>query len=217
MLPMIMSCGGDDPSEPVLSIDKAELSLNKNIDGTIKVSGVNIDDCTAFSSDEFVADITKGNVIDIHGNHVGECVISVLYKNQKAECKVNVSPLYDYLGTPLVSLGISKEDLKAKVAGTIQSESANSIEYKEESSIYDTYHFENDKLVCIGSQINVNYEFTDMSSALIERYKYVSSSASVYWFTKTDLMIRMNERGGNGGYRIIYAKDADVMAKYYQF
>lgn len=209
------SSSENDPEADML-LSNNNLIINCKSDDNITVSGVDINECKAESSDDFIAEpIIYMGKINISGNHVGKATITVTYKKQSQKCEINVMPLYNYVGEPITSLGINKNELKSKVNGNIQHESDNSIEYKEESSIYDTYYFKNNQLVLVCSQIEINYSLVDIANSLIERYDYISSTSNISWYQKTGLMVRMNERGGNGGYRIIYAKDADTMSEYY--
>ncbi len=202
-----------------ISLDKSSLSLNCKEKGYITILGANASDCQISSSEDFTTELyVSDNKIEVYGNHIGTSTILVKYNNQLLECQVSVTPLYSFIGNPIVELGISLNDLKSKVSGTIETETASQIEYKENAnSIYDTYYFENGKLILIASQININTFILDITNSLRERYDYVSSSSNAYWFSYPNtITVRMNERSGNEGYLILYAKDVSIMNKYYQ-
>lgn len=209
---------GDDPV--IITLSENEISIPVDDETDIEVTGVLLDDCLVSSSDEFIAiaSIYKGKV-NIEAKHTGTAKIIVEYKNNKAECAVNVTSLVNYIGNPIIELGASKEEIKSKLKGEILEETDDWIKIKEDFkySMYDRYCFKNGKLECVISYIMLNTSIIDISNSLLERYEYLSSESKVHWYSYPNkFIVREEEQGGNGGFHIVYAKDKDTMRKYYQ-
>lgn len=215
-------CSSDDEPQnnPVnITLSKTEVSIPVNDEVNIEVSGVNINECTILSDNEFIAKaMIYDGKINIEAEHIGETLITVQYKDTKLECKVNVTSLINFIGNPILDFGDSKANIKAKLKGEIINETEKRIEIKEDFKhpIYDTYHFNNGVLECVYSGVNIKTSTVNILNSLLERYKHVSSESNVHWFSYPNkFIIRENVRGGNGGYAIRYAKDKETMAKYY--
>ena len=215
-----IACSNDTEEEISISFPKNEISIPVGDEYNIQLIGVDVDECNIYSQSEFIAfPISYNNKINISAKHIGTTKVVAEYQNKKAECTIIVTSLINEIGNPILEFGSSKNDIKAKLRGEIISETENKIEIKEDFkySIYDTYHFKNDKLECVYSAINVNTSSTNILNSLLERYKYVSSESKIHWFSYPNkFIIRENERGGNGGYAIRYAKDKETMGEYYQ-
>lgn len=216
-------CGSDEENnlkENInISLNKDEVDIPVGDEANLLISEVNIDDCQVSSDNGFIAEAMKfSGKINISAKHTGVTNIHVSYKNSKVSCKVIVSSLVNYIGNPIIQLGIPKSELKKISQGTLIEEEGNSIKYLEDFKyyVYDTYHFENDKLVCICSTFS-DFSIISVTNSLRERYNYVSAENSVYWFSQPDyILVRMNRKtSGNPGYNVIYAKDEKTMRKFY--
>lgn len=223
ILPMVLftACSSDDKEEIInISFSETEISIPVGDEYNLKVNGIDISECNIYSQDEFIAyAMSNGEKINISAEHTGTTKVIAEYKNQKVECNVTVTSLVNYIGNPVLEFGLSKNEVKNKVKGNIINETENKIEIKEDFKypIYDTYHFNNGKLECVYSEVNINTGTVDILNSLLERYKHVSSESNVHWFSYPNkFIIRENARGGNGGYAIRYAKDKETMKKYYQ-
>lgn len=208
----------DDPI--TITLSKNEINIPVDDEADIEVTGVLLDDCLVSSDDEFIATASVYNgKVSIDANHTGATKIIVEYKDNKAECIVNVTSLINYIGNPIIELGVSKEEIKSKLKGEIIEETNDRIEIKEdfEYPIYDTYHFKNGKLECVFSSVNVGTNIINISNSLLERYEYLSSESKAHWYSYPNkFIVREEEQGGNGGFHIVYAKDKDTMRRYYQ-
>lgn len=222
---VFIGCSSNKDEEEIINIsfDKNEINIPAKGSGVIKISGIMASECEIKSSDEFVAETySSKDKIEISAKHVGEAFITASYKDKTESCKVKVTPLHDYIGEPVVEFGISLNDLKSKVKGTLFSpeysvgENMVEIIYQEEGKyIYDTYHFKNDKLIYIYSDVNTTSSLLDILNSLLERFNRISGSSKYYWFEHPNFIVRMNERGGNGGFIVMYAKTAEDMGSRY--
>ncbi|MEQ2808610.1 hypothetical protein [Phocaeicola vulgatus] len=223
ILPIIVftACSSDDEEEIInISFSETEISIPVGDEYDLKINGIDISECNIYSQDEFIAyAMSHGGKINISADHTGETKVIAEYKNKKIECNVTVTSLVNYIGNPILKFGLSKNEVKNEIKGNIINETENKIEIKEDFKypIYDTYHFNNGKLECVYSEVNINTNTVDILNSLLERYKHVSSESNVHWFSYPNkFIIRENARGGNGGYAIRYAKDKETMEKYYQ-
>lgn len=219
----ILGCSKDsnDPDGIIdISFSKNEINIPVGDEINITINGVDISQCNLYSENDFIANVLAlGGKANISAEHTGSTKIIAEYKNKKAECVVNVTSLINHIGNPNLLFGSSMSEIKKTVKGTIETESDKSIEFKEdfEYPIYTSYYFNNDKLECVCSQVNITNDFIKVTNSLKERYKYISSESKVHWYSNPNMfLIRMYEKDGNGGYSIIYAKDKDIMGKYYK-
>ena len=224
-LPMFCGCSSDnEESEPIpevnLSFTKEQISIPVKSESILSINGVKPDDCNVYAEDEHIAyaSVYDGK-ISIDARHVGQTKIFAEHKGKKAECTVDVTSLVNYIGNPVLDFGASKEEVKKKIKGEVIEESEDRLQIKEdfEYPIYVHYHFSDNKLECVYSEINVNTSSVNILNSLIERYEILSSESKVHWFAyPSKFIVRENPRGGNGGYAVRYAKDKGTMAKYYQ-
>lgn len=220
---MIVGCSSDEDSNfeenITISLNRNEANVPVGDEVNLTISGAEIDNCQLSSDNEFIAEVMKySGKINISAKHTGETNIHVTYKKSKASCKIIVLSLINCIGNPITQLGISKSELKKISQGTLIEEKDNSIKYLDDFKlyVYDTYHFENNKLACICSTFG-DFSITSVTNSLRERYNYVSAENRVYWFSQPDyILVRMNRRtSGNPGYNVIYAKDEKTMRKFY--
>lgn len=219
---IFMGCSSTEKIEEEINISfpENEISIPVGDEYDLQLNGIDIDECDIYSQDEFIAyAMSYGGKVNISAEHIGVTKVVAEYKNKKAECNITVTSLVNYIGNPILEFGLSKNEVKNKVKGEIISETEDKIEIKEDFkySIYDTYHFNNGKLECVYSAVNINTNTTNILNSLLERYNHISSESNVHWFSYPNkFIIRENARGGNGGYAIRYAKDKETMEKYYQ-
>ena len=218
----VIGCSDNNSEEKTInfSFSKSEMSIAVGTEYDLSLNEIDIEECNIYSEDEFIAEVSSySGKANISARHTGSTKIIAEYKDKKAECRITVTSLVNYIGNPILDFGASKDEIKIKLKGEILQEASDRIECKEDFKypIYNTYHFKDDKLECIYSEVNVNTNSINIMNSLLERYKYISSESNVHWFSRPNkFIIRENERGGNGGYAVRYAKDKDTMGKYYQ-
>lgn len=225
---VLTSCSND--SEPKLQIELSHNSviLNKGNEAYVDIYNVNIDDCKATSSDNFVAEgYIFNNRLQIIAWKVGSADITISSPNSAIVCHVTVNSLINEFRDPIRNFGISKLELKNQLTNvTIKNEGTDYrgnyyIEVYDDSSskkFYqsDRYYFDNDKLVLIRSEINKNFYntagvrvHTKMLEYLMDRYKPLSGD---YWFEYPyKYVLNLVIRSGNGGYYIYYAPDMSII------
>lgn len=224
VMPMMFACSSSENEEekPInISLDKNKLSVSVGKDVDLGVNGVNIWDCDIEMWDEHIATFYKrDDGVNITAEHVGKTFLNVSFNGATEQCEIEVTPILKNLtGNPILEFGITKDDLKKRTNGSVKSEGENNIEIecKENRTYYHDYHFKKGALECIMTHTFSDEYITDVALCLLEYYEKLSYSTKQYWFEYPDKMvILLRKKSGNGGYQIIYAKDQNTMAKYYQ-
>lgn len=156
--------GNDKPQDlPInISLSKTEVKINVEEDVNIDVSGVDIDNCTVSSDNEFIAEaMVYGGKINIEGEHIGETAITVKFGDAEAKCKVSVTSTIDYIGSTVTDWDISYDELKEKIErpydsfmNDTQRGSKNFTYTKSGYKITNRYYFENGLLCGVEKVIN---------------------------------------------------------------
>lgn len=178
MLPMLAAlfvfsgCSSDDePQEPVnITLSKTEISISVDDEANIEVAGIDINECTVLSDDEFIAEaMIYDGKINIEAEHVGETNITVKAGNAEAKCTVSVTPLVDYVGSTVTEWGITYDELKEKVErpydsfmDDVQRGSKNFTYTKEGYKVTNRYYFENGTLCGVEKVIKGSGTDTDV-------------------------------------------------------
>lgn len=178
MLPILaalffVGCSGDDESQdqPVnITLSKTEISIHADDEDNIEVEGIDINECSVSSDDEFVAEaMIYDGKINIEAGHVGKTTITVKAKGTEAKCIVSVTPLIDYVGSTVTEWGITYDELKEKVdrpydsfMDDSQRGSKNFTYTKEGYKITNRYYFENGTLCGVEKVIKGSGTDTDV-------------------------------------------------------
>lgn len=98
---------------------------------------------------------------------------------------------------PIIEWGVSKSALKNREINDINSETSNSVEYKvKDKSIYVEYYFQSDKLIYSHVSLNyTNWKLLDVSNSLYERFDFITSTSSKFWFQKEKCFVMMRQKG----------------------
>lgn len=178
MLPILaalffVGCNGDDEpqDQPVnITLSKTEISIHADDEDNIEVEGIDINECSVSSDDEFVAEaMIYDGKINIEASHVGKTTITVKAKGTEAKCIVSVTPLIDYVGSTVTEWGITYDELKEKVErpydsfmDDVQRGSKNFTYTKEGYKITNRYYFENGTLCGVEKVIKGSGTDTDV-------------------------------------------------------
>jgi len=214
----VYSCGSsddDNENEIKISINPKTLSLSYNETGQLSVSGIDPESCDWETEDSFIADVNYNGKVT--ANHAGTTKIYAEHEGSKDSCTVTVEPLTDKITFPVMEWGISENSLKEKETHEFNYESdGKNIHYiiylNRDNLTYLTYCFQNDELVLTYADLNNNaISFYDTISALDQWYEYFSTSSSKFWYRRYDITAMAYEKGGNGGCRIVFAANTDII------
>lgn len=182
--------GDNDGKEEVinLSLSNTEVKLNMRGSDDIEVIGVDIDKCTIYSEDEFIAyAMEKNGKINIEAEHAGETNVIIKYEELEAVCKVKVIPSEDFIGSAVTDFGISEEELKSKVEEPYDryfknpQTKATEVYYTRSGyKIVDSYYFDESGLVGVKKAITSTDSdmntMLNIKDSMRERMRFLSSS-----------------------------------------
>lgn len=215
---ILASCGGSSSDvEPTFTLKAEEIKLAQCGESRISVKGASLSDCKITIDDDYVAEATKSSKgITVTGKHVGETALSVDYLSQTKICKVSVTPLYDCVGHPILDFdGVSKSFVRNNVDFIISRETIYSLEGQEdeEGKYYSCYLFNDNNLVLVKTYIS-DTEYKDIYNCLVERYNITSYENDDAWFEYPSKFVIHLSKVSEERYKIVYAKDKDIMNKY---
>lgn len=224
MLPITMftACSSDDGEDDIkFTLSQKSVELFYKEETEIIVNGVDADDCNIKTSDDFITNAySHGEKIRINGNHVGNAVVTISYKDKSIEVPVVVKPVVNYIGMPIINFGAAISSIKEKETAKPNGTYGNKIDYVDQTlqySVYHRYYFSDDKLTSVLSTIDISKLekgygtfFIQVTNSLRERYSYLTAYKGVYqtiyMFTfKNKYYIGARDAGGNGGWYIFYA------------
>lgn len=184
---LFTACSSDDDNEkefqPKVEIKESSLDLAYNTSQVLTIGGVNNEDCSWKSSDEFIATVSNGKV---KAQHVGTVTIYALYKDTKDSCVVTVTPINDFSGSTVTDFGITEDELKDKIERPYDSFSSNG-QTKTTDAVYtrsgykitNSYYWEGSKLSGVRKKIISNDKDTDVFqnilSSMTEQMNFVST------------------------------------------
>lgn len=175
------SCSSDDDDNIVLS--ESSVTMKCEDTKTLKASG---DVNTWKSENEFVATVSEGGVIT--AEHVGETNIMASGNGGSAMCKVTVEGKYNYYIEPLCKKGITKSDVKKYESRELKSETDDGLYYTGENSMVGAvaYSFDDSGKLKMALVMLPHHNSTtlakQLTSFLLERYKYAADLDGVYSF-----------------------------------
>lgn len=166
-------CSSDDDTQNTLvniTLSKTKISISADEEVNIDVMGIDIDECSVSSDDEFIANAMIYNgKINVEAEHVGETTITVRARGVEAECTVSVTPLIDYIGSTVTDWGITYDELKEKVErpydsfmNDTQRKSKNYTYTKSGYKVTNRYYFENGVLCGVEKLIKGSGSDADM-------------------------------------------------------
>ncbi|MDP4239931.1 MAG: Ig-like domain-containing protein [Bacteroidota bacterium] len=145
------------------------------------------------SSDSTVVSVSKTGMVS--GVSIGTATIKIASTDGKYtdECNFTVSPKSTLYKEPYTVFGSTISTVKSKETRTIKSETTTGLLYTDTDSDvrYVMYLFENGKLTSASALLTETTSIaTEVTTFLLERYKYLGTSGAFYFFT--------DRKSGNG-------------------
>lgn len=225
---MFASCSDTEEGENTnIILDKTTINIPYQGEEFVSISGA--DEYNIKVDDEYfiTASYADGGM-RIFAFKVGTTRIVVSNKNTEVECIVNVTPVIDYIGIPIIAFGENKEYILS------QESNEQLMDYEDRISFVDkeipfwanhTYHFDNGKLNYILTKIEIpnsnggnslSMFLERVGESLQERYSFLEAYSGIhqdiYIYTfKNEYYIGARLRGGNGGWYICYAESLEQL------
>ena len=208
---MLISCSNEKEKETGLVITPT--SINCHFNENTQINVVSGKDVTFKSSDEFVAQVSEnGLVIALH---IGSTNIIASSGNEKAVCKVTVSPKYSLFEEPTLNWSLTMDDIYSTIGIEYDTKWINKYRhmyYKVKEGMMVDYIISNNGN---GTLSGVVYEMDpayytaeEVVGYAYERYTYMTKSGDDYVFVKGQspnysAMISVGV-SSSGKYRITY-------------
>ena len=228
ILPTIFSCSSsEDAQEQKLSLSKNNLTIQYKGEDFLDINGVNSSECNISIEDDYFGRINVvGNTIKVQAEKVGKTNIFVRYNNQENTCKLEVTPIVNYIGIPIVGLGENMDYIKENEKNQFIDESASKLTYYDKNIPFGANHYYNFK----GGELNYIVTYIEISklsggssmstfkekvgASLDERYSFIQQYKGKYqdiliYTFKSNFFIGARLAGGNGGWYICYSKTLD--------
>lgn len=189
------------PEQPInITLSQTSVSISTGEDIDLDISGVDPNECSVNSDNEFVAYAAIYNgKLNVEAEHVGETVLTVKLGDAEAKCTVSVTPSIDYVGSTVVDWGITSSELKEKVEKPYSSYMDNSQrgskDYTYEKSGYkvtNRYYFNNGALCGVEKVIKGSGSdsdaFLNITNSLRNYCEYTTSySETINSYPKTTI------------------------------
>ena len=194
-----------------ISFDKKEINVLCHSKEVLSISGVDVSKCTLKIEDEFYASIYGNNgKIEITGLKVGCTKLIASYKNISDECKINVLPIYDLCGNPILEFNENMNYIKSRCNVKSINELMNNIliQTSDNNGLQiNHYYFFKDKLLSIVcSEIIVGHSYRDIEllNCLNERFEKINGDTRRTWFKSNNGYWIVFERAQINVYYIVY-------------
>lgn len=224
--------GNENEDENVnITLSQTKIEIPYKGEEIITISGIDLNKCKITVEDNYFIDYYQNNnELEIKANKVGSTKIHIAYKNDTATCEVNVTPIINYIGIPVIYFGENRDYIISKESNEMLENREDLISYYDSNILYGAthrYHFTNNKLEYILTKVGI-YNFNGGSSislftervgnSLLERYDYIGSYTGKYqniiiYTFKNDYYIGARLSGGNGGWYICYAPTLEEIKK----
>ena len=222
---VLVSCSDNKNEIADIILDKTTIDIPYQGEGFISVSGTNeyeikIDD------EYFITASHSDGGIKIWAYKVGKTKIIVSNANTSSECIVNVTPVVDYIGIPIIAFGENRDYILSKEDNEQVMNDANWISFLDRDILFGAthnYHFKDGKLSYILTFVGIS-NFNDGDSlplfldrvghSLQERYSYLEAYNGIYqdiyiYTFQNEYYIGARLAGGNGGWYICYAESLE--------
>lgn len=188
----LCSCSKDDEPSKSIKIDNSKISLDVDDSKklTIALNGVESSTIQWETSNDFIADVdANGNV---EGIHVGTANVYAKSDNLIDSCLVEVIGKYNTFIEPYVTIGASKNEIKALEKRSLKSEKDDQLVYNDSNSKVELimYSFENNKLT--GAAVLLKLFVTDateLGKFYRERYNYIGESNGILMLTNGNVAV----------------------------
>lgn len=210
----------EDYEKVDFSFESKEIEAIYQEEKMIDILGIEPSRCNIYSSDEFILNVSNSNnKIKISPNYAGKSLVIAEYKGIRDTCHVRIKPTSSYAEEPVLELGTSRKVVREKMsqyqqAGTIGGYTGEDYYFNTKSKV--RYQFDSDnKLVVIKQELTKSaYSIDRVKRGISQRYKSISNSSNVYWYSHPNVMtVRVEEQSST--VYIWFAKDASIMNQYY--
>lgn len=197
--------------EIIISKKDVDVILRSIVVIDVETKGVEINDCLVKIEDDYFAWATIQNgKIEIEGKKVGKTKLIISYKEEFAVCNINVTPINNFCGNPILKFGADKDTIKNLCNGNISEESNTSFFHVESEFTY-IYYFNNDNLymvITFINSLNGYMEYMDVYKTLTERYTFISDyQQNMKWFQcKNEFFALTIENKDKNNLCIIYSQ-----------
>lgn len=180
---MFTSCDKDDNKEEPLALSTNHISFNAEDSEEI----VTNKEVNWSSENTFVAEVGENGLVA--GKHVGETIVTaVAQTGEKADCEIEVLPLYSTFKEPVFQFGASRATIKSKESRTLLQEKTTTLFYKGEKSAIEgvIYLFENNKMTSVAVAVSFS-KTEEVTKFLLERYQPIGKENDIYLFINNEL------------------------------
>lgn len=194
-----------------LSLDKTEVNILCSATDYISVHGIRLDECDYKIEDEYFAyPYHQNGKIEINSRKVGRTKLIVAYGKSIVECTVNIIPMNNFCGSPLLNFGESAEFISYLCNKTTQKMKNEEGFYCHDDHITHYYFFENDKLSIVVSHVKVqNNKFHSLEAmnCMRERYNHMNGgNGNTHWYQyKNDFFVASMEDRQNKDWYFFYS------------
>lgn len=229
ILPIVfVSCSDDESGEvPNIILDKESIDIPYQGEGFISVSGADEYDIKV-EDEYFITASHSDGGIKVFASKVGKTKITVSNGNVSSECTVNITPVVDYIGIPVVAFGEDKDYILSEEDNEMLGDYGDKITFVDKDILFwanHAYNFKDNKLDYILTTVGISKLnggnslslFLDrVGNSLLERYSYLEAYNGIYqdiyiYTFKNEYYIGARLAGGNGGWYICYAKSLDQL------
>ena len=202
-----------------IKLDKSNLDIPYNGTAYLSVDGIELDKCNIRIEDDFYAYASTSNdKIEIKAYKVGTTKVIVSYGQNKAECTLQITPINDFCGNPILQFDKTYSEVK-DMCSSVTNEVENVLTCRE-GNVLHHYLFNDEKLTIVVSHVKklentVSY-FLDAANSMDERYKRLTSVGNnIHWYQeyKQQIYIASVEDEQNKDWYFFYSPSKELIEK----